>query len=396
MRAVILGAGRVGCGFAADVLTRSGYDVTVVGRGATISRLRRHRGFWFIRARGGDTATDHWISLAGAVDTHDAEAVAHAVAHADVVCTAVGAGNLEAASAVVAEGLSRSDRPVMVIGLENLEDAGDQLRCGVRRHIGAEADRHAFTGAVVDRVVAQRVVPVDEHQPVTFIGEPGDEFVVDAIALTDDVARTPIVGMLPVEDFTAYYRRKLYRYSAGHAAAAYLGRLKGYRFLHAAIRDPEVRRIVTRVMKEGRKALQGRYGEAVAGRKKDIRRIVERFGNAALHDTVDRVGRDVPRKVSGGDRLVGPARWALDAGIEPDGLVAVIAAALFSHSVVQSLHEARARTAVMTGLPADHELVALIAEEWTALSAGGTGLLLSLPDQLWAWAEETHVEETHS
>lgn len=395
MRAVIVGAGRVGCGFAADVLTRSGYDVTVVGRGATISRLRRHRGFWFVRAEGGDTATDHWIPLAGAVDTHDAEAVAHAIAHADVVCTAVGAGNLEGASAVVAEGLSRSTGPTMVIGLENLEDAGAVLYGGVRAHIGAEADRHGFSGAVVDRVVAQRVVPEDENHPVTFIGEPGDECVVDAAALTARVAGAPIVGMLPVDDFTAYYRRKLYRYSAGHAAAAYLGRLKGYRFLHAAIRDPEVRRVVTRVMKEGRRALADRYGGDVAGHKKDIRRIVERFGNAALGDTVDRVGRDVPRKVSGGDRLVGPARWALDAGVEPDGLVAAIAAALFSHSVVQSHNEARARTAVMTGLPPDHELVALIAEEWTALSAGGAGLLLSLPDQLWAWTADTYVEESH-
>lgn len=395
MRAVVLGAGRVGCGFAADVLTRSGYSVTVVGRGTAISRLRRHRGFWFVRAEGGDAATDHWISLAGAVDTHDAEAVAHAISHADVVCTAVGAGNLEGASAVVAEGLSRSQTPTMVIGLENLEDAGASLHSGVLAHIGPDADRHGFTGAVVDRVVAQRVVPEDENHPVTFIGEPGDEFVVDAAALTDSVAHAPIVGMLPVDDFTAYFRRKLYRYSAGHAAAAYLGRLKGYRFLHAAIRDPEIRRVVTRVMKEGRKALLGRYGSDVAGNKKDIRTIVNRFGNAALGDTVDRVGRDVPRKVSGGDRLVGPARWALDAGVEPDGLVAAIAAALFSHSVVQSLNEARARTAVMTGLPADHELVTLIAQEWTQLSEGGAGLLLSLPDQLWAWANETHLEESN-
>ena len=81
-------------------------------------------------------------------------------------------------------------------------------------------------------------------------------------------------------------------------------------------------------MTESQAGLAVRYGYAFAGGPG--RRLAElaRFRNAALGDTVDRVGRDPFRKLGPADRIVGPALLAEAAGIPPTTLAVVAAAAL--------------------------------------------------------------------
>lgn len=387
MRAVIVGAGRIACGYAAQVLADSGYEVVIVGRGETIDRLSRHSGFRLISSDGASTSS-RWIPLADAIDHRDAEASAQAIAASDLVCTAVGPHGLESASAIVAGGLARARRPLDVIAFENIEDAGRIVRGAVERSLGSAAWRHGFSGAVVDRVVAQRDIPADDRLPVSFTAEPGGKFVVDATTLRGSF--DPIKGLVAVENYRAYYRRKLFIYSAGHATAAYLGNLKGYRALHAAVRDPEIHEQVTAAMVEGRAGLKHRYGKSVVGSRKSIKRIVRRFENATLGDTVARVGRDVPRKIGSQERLVGPARLAKEAGIEPTSLTLAIAAALYSQGASVSPSQARSHVGVLTGLSPDVGLDEPIADQWVSLSQGGQGLMLSLHDQTWAWAQDTN------
>jgi len=56
--------------------------------------------------------------------------------------------------------------------------------------------------------------------------------------------------------------------------------------------------------------------------------ILDLYADPALDDTVVRVARDPRRKLAAGDRLIGPANAYLAAGMRPDALARVIAAAL--------------------------------------------------------------------
>src|SRR3989442_15906072 len=56
--------------------------------------------------------------------------------------------------------------------------------------------------------------------------------------------------------------------------------------------------------------------------------LMARFANAALRDTVARVGRDPLRKLRRDDRLVGGALLAMEAGVVPAQIACGIAAAL--------------------------------------------------------------------
>ncbi|MGQ0467076.1 MAG: 2-dehydropantoate 2-reductase N-terminal domain-containing protein [Sporichthyaceae bacterium] len=399
MRAVVVGPGRIGCGFAGHLLHRSGFEVSFVGRRPTIDRLRT-AGRYVVRLTDGHTWQEETVPCHKAVGLKKEAATGKLIGKADVVCVAVGVEALAAIAPVLARGLARNPRPVNVIACENAEDAGDRLRAAVAALLGeAETARHGFSGAVVGRVVAHRLHGPDLHTPIELVGEPSGEFVVDANALRDPLPN--VEGMHARTDFVAAFRSKLYGYSAGHATAAYLGHLKGYRYLHAAIRDPEVAAGTLAAMREGQDALRAAYGPSFAGTEADLDAIMARFGNAALADTVARIGRDTRRKLAPTDRLVGAARVLEGTGAPAHALATAAAAALCfgcaEHPPLArpcpgdvpqaTLERVGALLAAVCQLPAGDDLARRIQDQWSALAGGGEdgNLLLSLQDPVWSW-----------
>lgn len=374
MRAVVIGAGRVGLGCVADLLHRAGLDVTVLGRGETVRGLRHH-GRVRVQVTDGALLQTSDVPLTAVDMVHDRAGAVREIATADLVCTAVGPGQLDAICDLLAEGLAAASRPVDVIALENTADAGEVLRRGT----GSRGARHGFSGAVVDRVVARRD-DATAYRPVTVTTEPTSRVVVDRDQLHRDWSWLP--GVITTDRFLAWFRAKLHCYSAGHATAAYLGRLKGYRYLHAAVTDPEIAAAVLGAMEEGRAGIAHRDGPQVAGSREDLLTILRRFGNAALGDTVERVGRDVPRKLARDDRLVGAARAARAAGVRPVHLTFAAAAALHSYHPDPPTDAPQA-VARLTGLPTDSHLLQEVQQHWAELSTPAA--MLSLHAGLPAW-----------
>ena len=330
-------------------------------------------------------------------------AVADAIAHADLVVTAVGAANLAAIAAVIAAGLARRRTPTNVVAFENLLLAGPHLREQVAAHLprGRDVGRHGFSGAVVSRAVSQRHWPIGDGEPLMFVGDRPSTFAVDGTALRGPL---PVVaGMQVVDDYQAHVCRKLYTYSAGHAACAYLGYLKGYHFVHTAIRDPEIRAIVREAMAEGQRGLAARYGDELAGADADLDALIERFANPRLADPIVRVGRDPRRKLSADDRLVGAARMAAECGRSPASLALAMAAAMVfcdpADETCTALHRDLQEQGVagvlrsVCGLSSDDALGRLVAEELGPLVDGWAdgNLMLSLERRQWSWSAAAPV-----
>ena len=377
MRATIIGAGRIALGLAAERFHQSGYEVTVLGRGHVSAALLRSRAVEVELTDGWEM--DRFLVPVRTVDLTDRRAAVRAVSTADVVGTAVGARMLPEVLDLIAEGLERAARPVNLIAFENHENAARIIRKGLRTRLGSVVDRHGFTGAVIARAVAQRVFAEDGR--VRVVGDHPSEVVLDGTALVDPV---PLVqDFIPVDDFRAYYRRKLYRFSAGHATAAYLGKLKGYRYLHAAATDLEIAAAVLGAMEEGRRGLAARYGEEVSGTPEDLEAILRRFRNAVLGDTVDRVGRDALRKLGRRERLVGAARLAVKGQVPPVHLTRAAAAALVSDpTLLVSRERMTARVARVTGVGRRHLVTRMVAHAWDEFAQGesASAPFLHLPE----------------
>jgi mannitol-1-phosphate 5-dehydrogenase len=395
MRAIVFGPGRIGCGFVGQLLRASGHEVTFVGRPPIIERLRR-TGRYAVRLVSAESVQEHLVDGVRAQPIADRAAVIAAIRSADMAATAVGARSLGAVAPLIADGLRGRRTPLNVIAFENLSDAGGRLRDLVAEHLQPDVglDEHGFSGAVVSRAVAHRIAPAIPDDPLLFIGDPPSTFHVDRRALRPPLPRIP--GLVATDDFEAWMRRKLYVYSAGHAATAYLGHLKGYHYVHSAIRDPEIRATVRAAMAEGQRGVAARYGSAVAGGDEDLDAILRRFENAALNDTICRVGRDPRRKLAADDRLVGAARLAAAAGGSPEKLLFAVAAALcFSDPVdvpAADLRREIARRgldvvlATVCGLEPSHGLGQVVLDWWGRLSQGGRegNFLLHLEAPMWA------------
>jgi mannitol-1-phosphate 5-dehydrogenase len=323
-RAVIVGPGRIGSGFLAERMRDAGLDVTMVTRTAERAQALNRDGGVRVRllTRSGDL--DTFVGPLEAVPAEDASTVARRIAEASVVAVSVGSANLSDVVPIITPGLSERREPVDVLVVENQADAGSRLRDLVAASAPGTAARHGFASVLVDRIVTAH----DDGAggPVRYVAEARIAAAVEGRSLR---ARLPrIAGLRPVAGYDAHVQRKLYVFSAGHAATAYLGALHGHHDLPVAAEDPEVRAGVLAAVAEGQAGLDARYGRGFSGGAGRRSADLDRYRNAALGDTVDRVGRDPLRKLRAEDRILGPALLAAGAGTAPVSLAVGAAAAL--------------------------------------------------------------------
>jgi mannitol-1-phosphate 5-dehydrogenase len=398
VKVVVIGAGRIGCGLVGEALRASGHEVVFVARRRILANHLNRIGGYRLRLLACGEARETFVDGVRAVCAADGGRVVKELAEADLIAACVRPRSLPSVAPLIAAGLRQRSSPTNVLSFENLVDAGPALRRRVASHLPAAwpLDEHGFSGALAARVVSRRLGDPGKDDPLTFIGDPPPSFVVDRRALRCPLPE--IAGMETTDDYAAAVRQKLHIFSAGHAVAAYLGYLKGYHYIHTAIRDAEIRSAVLAAMAEGRAGLGARLGSGHVGAESDPIKVIVRFDNAALDDPVVRVGRDPQRKLGPGDRLIGAARIAEQAGIRPENLALAAAAALCfedphdasSIGLQQRLrrngvHEVVSR---VCRLDPSQGLGRSVAALWSRLSTGrrSGNQLLSLDRLFWAWS----------
>lgn len=105
-----------------------------------------------------------------------------------------------------------------------------------------------------------------------------------------------LVGAQIVDDVAPYEKLKLRFLNASHQAIAYLGYLAGYEFAHDAIRDESIREDVKEYMlDEAIKTLEPVPGIDVCEYSNEL---LERFGNEAIGDTLERLATDGSDRIS--------------------------------------------------------------------------------------------------
>jgi len=396
MKAVIIGPGKIGCGFAGQLLSESGFEVVFLARNPRlVDHLNRVRRYGLLLSDG-HGSIETFVEGVRAVDLSARETSLREIADADVIVTAVGANNLPRVTPLIAAGLARRARGVNVLAFENLRHASRKLRQLLALELPEARGEPRFgaSGALIERVVARRLGDPESDEPLVFVGDTCSSFRVDGPQLREPLPA--IRGMIVTDRYEAWVQRKLYTYSAGHATAAYLGYLKGYRYIHTAVRDREIRAEVLAAMTEGQRGLAARFGTEIAGEFSDLLTILARFENATIGDRIERVGRDPRRKLTTDERIVGAARLAEKAGIRPLRLARAAAAALYFFNPMDP-STSRLRSEIETNgiertihlvCSLDHhrDLGRLVRDDWELLANGWDrqNLLLSLRSRLWS------------
>ena len=339
--AVVFGAGSVGRGFIGQLFTESGYRVIFVDIDAALIEALRRRGSYTLTLVDNKGRRDLQVGPVTAISSKDADAVVEALAGAAVAATAVGAGPLQHVAPLIARGVEKRMAageidPLNVIVCENLPDQAAYLRGLVEGHLGQAGrsylrQRVGLVNAVIARMVPEATPEMRARDVSAILTEPYKELPVDRAAWRGQVPE--IVGLQPVSPFAPYIVRKLYICNAAHAIIGYLGYRHGLTFAYEALENPIVGPVVRGALNESAHGLAEAYGRDAEGlRPPALEALVSglwpRLANRALADPVRRLARDPLRKLAPRDRLVGPARLALAAGVLPENLAWGIAGAL--------------------------------------------------------------------
>lgn len=149
------------------------------------------------------------------------------------------------------------------------------------------------------------------------------------------IDRTPFRGNAPsipgatfVDELGPYIERKLFTVNTGHASAAYFGYGAGLEKISDAMADPSVAAKVRAVLEETKELLVAKHGFVEAEQEAYVQKILQRFSNPHLPDTVNRVGRAPLRKLGRHERFVGPAAELAERGVTPVALLEAMSAAL--------------------------------------------------------------------
>jgi mannitol-1-phosphate 5-dehydrogenase len=330
---VVFGTGRVAGGFLAPLLRSAGWETILVGRNRTaIEAINAGRGLWLNVA--GEPS--EWIGGVRAVSLED-PSLPGIVAEADLVATAVGPSSLHEVGRVLAPmmqtRLQACGDPVNIVAFENHRRAPEILTRGLLQEFVPLAEhirrRIGVGGAAVWRAISHREIT---PSGVRYDAIGVEECYVDEASL---VPGAPLDGSIPglelVRAFEDRIVEKLWVFNAGHAAAAYLGWHAGCETLDEAMAHEGIRATVSAVVREGQQAIEA-YLTARPGsvpiQARRLGSILDLYADPSLDDTIVRVARDPRRKLAADDRLVGPAGACLGAGIRPEALARVIAAAL--------------------------------------------------------------------
>lgn len=369
MKAVHFGAGNIGRGFVGLLLHQGGYDLVFSDVAAPLVDAINGVDSYTVHEVG-DGGVDTVVTGFRAINSAtDADAVVDEISTANVVTTAVGPTILKFVAPHIFAGLvlrNPSAPPLQVMACENAINATDLLRDEIRALSGdaweAIQGRAVFANTAVDRIVPAQ--PAGSGVDVTV--EPFYEWAIERPPFGDDPPSIP--GAHFVDDLAPYIERKLFTVNTGHATTAYFGAQAGVDTIAAALADPSIAEKVSAALAETSALLVAKHDLDPDDMTSYRATILQRFRNAALPDTVWRVGRQPLRKLSRNERFVGPAAEAAERGLSTSALVAAMAAALEfddpedeqSVALQAQLREqdAATLTASVTGLEPGHPLFA--------------------------------------
>ncbi len=335
-KAVQYGAGNIGRGFIGQLFSQSGYEVVFIDVDARIVDALNTDGKYPVKVVSDKGNHEITVENVRAVNGTDVMTAAREISDADIMATAVGVNILPGIAPIIAAGLklrwkNGNRNPFNIIICENLIGADRLLAELIGRELDEGekdllAELTGFVEASVGRMVPVMTKEMQEGNILRICVEEYDQLPVNREGFIGEIP--PVKNMIPYSPFQFYIHRKLFIHNMGHALAAYLGTMKGCRYIWEAMEDERIRSIVAGAMNESAKALSLEHGIDPAILQEHVADLIERFGNRQLGDTVERVGRDLRRKLSAHDRLVGAAGMCKRHGITPSNIYIGIAAAL--------------------------------------------------------------------
>jgi mannitol-1-phosphate 5-dehydrogenase len=335
--AIQFGAGNIGRGFIGDLLKRSGYKIIFVEVNKELVEMLNEKGYYLLKlfTKDGkikDLVIDNYLAVS--LDKRDM--ILKFISQANIIFTAVGVKNLSNISNIIAEGLrlrfKENPLPLNIFLCENLRSAPEILKNEIIKYLNEDEkifvlEKIGFVPTSIARMVGGSGKRYGFEDPLLIVTEDYDVIPYDAYAIKGNFP--DVYGLKPSMNFNFEMEKKLFIHNLGHAVIAYFGYIKGYNYIHEAIKDDEIRKILNGVIEEITHSFFVKYKdidkEEYYGYLKDL---LDRLENPLLMDPIIRVAREPIRKLKPEDRIIGGANFCLSNGIFPENIAFTCACAL--------------------------------------------------------------------
>jgi len=329
----MIGAGKIGRSFIGQLFSRGGYEVVFIDMFKPVIDALNERGNYKVIIK---SETDQVLTIepVRGVLISDIEKVTHEIATADILAVSIGQNGLPSVMSFIAAGLLKRfeinpQSALDIIIAENLRNAAEYFNQSLQPFLPGNYPFASLVGLVETSI--GKMVPImlkkdmDEDILQVF-AEPYNTLIVDKKAFRNPIPE--IEGLAPKENMKAWVDRKLFIHNLGHAATAYFGYVHNpsFVYLHEALAVKEIKDEVREVMLQSADILMLAYpGEFTKeGLEQHIDDLIHRFENKALGDTIFRVGCDLMRKLSPGDRIVGAIKLAQEVNCNFDKILEVL------------------------------------------------------------------------
>ena len=245
----------------------------------------------------------------------------------EIITTAVGVNILPKIASFIVDIINirhkyQNNNPLNIMACENTTGASSKLKenvynlldLNIREWIEKEKNI-AFPNVAIDCIVPN----IENENPLTVTCENFADLIIDRNVFIGNLPN--VEGLSLKENLNAYIERKLFTLNTGHAITAYLGAQKNKETIYEAINDSEIKNIVLGAMRESGEVLIKRHGFRSEEHETYIQKILNRFFNPYLKDSVFRVGREPMRKLSYNDRLIKPILGTLEYNLRHDNLL---------------------------------------------------------------------------
>ncbi|MFW5787628.1 MAG: mannitol dehydrogenase [Halanaerobiaceae bacterium] len=333
-KAVIFGAGKIGRGFLGQLFYESGYETVFVELDQKLVNQINQKKSYPVKIVSPGQKKEVTVKNVEAIQAHDQKKIAAEIADTDLVATAVGVGALPRIVGTLVAGFrcrweKESFAPLNIILCENLVDADSYLEKHILEKLSSKEkkiyqENVGLVRASIGRMVPEVPAEVKEEHPLAVVVEPYDKLPVDKAGIKGP--EPELKNMIPFSPFDFYIKRKLYMHNMAHAVTAYLGNRYGYDYIWEAISDPAIKYITAKALQEAAVALAREYQVSLEKLLAFGDNLIFRFNNQVLGDTVGRVGRDLKRKLSSDDRLVGTINLCRKHNLVPVYVIAGLAA----------------------------------------------------------------------
>lgn len=321
-----IGAGNIGRACIGRLFHQANYEIYFSDINAELISMIHERKEYNVRMVGKDFDETIKIDNVDKV-SEDREEFVRLSNEIEIITTAVGVNILPKIASFIVDIINirhkyQNNNPLNIMACENTTGASSKLKesvynlldLNIREWIEKEKNI-AFPNVAIDCIVPN----IKNENPLTVTCENFADLIIDRNVFIGNLPN--VEGLSLKENLNAYIERKLFTLNTGHAITAYLGAQKNKETIYEAINDSEIKNIVLGAMRESGEVLIKRHGFRSEEHETYIQKILNRFFNPYLKDSVFRVGREPMRKLSYNDRLIKPILGTLEYNLRHDNLL---------------------------------------------------------------------------